>query len=215
MTNPRWRNAKEDRLVPEANAARAVQRNNLCLITPAIKPVRSSEAAEGRDRNRSTHPRPAMKQAGEKEGELMQKSIRNLLCAAAVALPLAAATNQPVRTASGPVSGVPGADPSVVAYQRNSLRGSAGRRSALARAEAAGRMDGGPQGRSVRQQLHPEHRGGAQALDARVHGAQQDQRRLPVSERVDPGEDRQRQAAGVLLDSRRRLRGRLLGRPGL
>ena len=47
----------------------------------------------------------------------MQQSVRNLLCAVAVALPLAAAISQPVRTASGPVSGVPGADPAVTAFK--------------------------------------------------------------------------------------------------
>jgi para-nitrobenzyl esterase len=47
----------------------------------------------------------------------MQKSLRNLLCAAAMALPLAAAITQPVRTVSGPVSGVPAADQAVVAFK--------------------------------------------------------------------------------------------------
>jgi para-nitrobenzyl esterase len=47
----------------------------------------------------------------------MKTSIRNLLCTAAMALPLAAAISQPVRTGSGPVSGVPAADQAVVAFK--------------------------------------------------------------------------------------------------
>jgi para-nitrobenzyl esterase len=49
----------------------------------------------------------------------MCKSLRYLLyaAAAAVALPLAAAIPEPFRTASGPVSGVPGADGTVLAFK--------------------------------------------------------------------------------------------------
>src|SRR5208282_1806545 len=49
----------------------------------------------------------------------MQNPLRLLLCAvaAAVALPLGAAIPQPILTASGPVSGAPGADGTVVAFK--------------------------------------------------------------------------------------------------
>lgn len=47
----------------------------------------------------------------------MQKPLRSLLCATALSWPLAAAIQQPVRTASGPVSGVTGADNAVVAFK--------------------------------------------------------------------------------------------------
>lgn len=47
----------------------------------------------------------------------MPKSIGALLCAAAVALPLAASPQQPVHTKSGPVLGVPASDGSVIAYK--------------------------------------------------------------------------------------------------
>jgi para-nitrobenzyl esterase len=47
----------------------------------------------------------------------MLKSIGALLCAAGVALPPPAAAQQPVRTSSGPLLGVPAADASVISYK--------------------------------------------------------------------------------------------------
>lgn len=47
----------------------------------------------------------------------MQRPLRSLLCATALSRLLAAAIQQPVRTANGPVLGVPTADNAVVAFK--------------------------------------------------------------------------------------------------
>lgn len=51
---------------------------------------------------------------------------------------LSTAFSQPVRVEGGLVSGLPGKDPSILTFKRDTVRGVAGGRSALARTEASG-----------------------------------------------------------------------------
>ena len=82
----------------------------------------------------------------------------------------------------------------------------------MARAAAGRALGRRPQGRPLRHQLYAESSGLPAAVDRRVHDAGPDRRGVPIPQRVDAGEDSEREASGHALDLRRRLQRRLRAR---
>ena len=103
-----------------------------------------------------------------------------------------------VKTANGVIEGADGERRARV--QRHSVRGAAGRRSALEGAAAGPELDGRAPGNAVRPAMHA-------AADFRRHEfpLERHERGLPVPERVDAREVGRRAAAGARLLLRRRV----------